>query len=1255
MRFNLHDLLGRPAFGRRERDGAAATLHDAMTAELRRLDLYRPGLARDAIRFVGTGEGSAVLDAIDACRRATPTHAAPFHRDHDAKVRAERATNLALIRGEITPGAPVARFMSARHAVGAVQPSYGAPQPSAGRGSLPCLFQAVSAGLEASRIDHAVPWNGIVPLSDLLKLVLAAGGSVRELFDFLLSMNETRWASPGGWHADDALPALAGAHPGAFADALRAVEARRREDALGLTERRGLHALPEVVDALVAMLSKPYVKSDRELATSSLARLDAGTLRELLEKRLASADIDTRHGLVQAAGRNGSPELIRLLRDRQAVEKAAKVKAAIQAVLETGNGGPAASTEAGAEADGYLAIDGRVVGPIPGLDLRAEVAPPPSGEDRVSFLSFVAGVNASRAEMLAKDKSADDATLRAQQPVADEEVEAVFALLTGAEPLPAGISRALAYALASRADFRDWYDGVLERLPFTAALRSLIGSGRAELGMLTGRHHPYGDADRWAVGKLRGWVEQGRCGLREVAEAHRVMLDADATDTGRHLRQELSRPFGYGERPATCRSPLAELSRDAVWPWLAANLHVFDEALGLQPASTPMQIGRAVAMLELLPAVPQRYLARLMEIAATERGPLRRRILALLRPAGDLSERLEAMLGDARQQVRISAASWLADIRAPGAEAALRRRLAKEKSDPVRAALIQALQRLSADLSALIGPATLIAEAEKAAAKAAPEPPGWLAGSGLPSFRFRDGATLPDIVLRHWLALAIRLKDPGAAGQFGVYLDQLDPADAQRLSSWILDAWIDHDTRTATLEDANAYALANYAQHWRWQFGTQTPELRDEVVADLRREKLGAVLDSGSDTKGVLALACRADPAGAANRVRSFLKKHGRRSNQAMALLDVLAGIGAPAALQVVIAASARLRQKSTQAHATLIAERYAEDRGWTLDELADRTVPAAGFDDDGVLDLPCGENAKPYTARLDAALAIHLFNPDGKTVKALPAGDDETTRDSQKALSAARKELKQITELQAGRLFEAMCAERSWPVADWRAAFHEHPVMRRVVERLVWQGFDEEDRALELFRPTQEGDFTDAGDERVDIDAFARLRLAHGALVDARTGRAWIAHLKDYEVSPFLSQFDVLRSPFAPELAPELADAEAIVDRQGWVADSLTYRGVAEKRGYQRVMGDGGGCNEYAKTFPAHGVTATIHHTGSYAVDENNRVALKTLTFGRGRANGAVKLVEVPPVLRAECWADYHALAAKGAFDPEWAKVSPW
>jgi len=51
-------------------------------------------------------------------------------------------------------------------------------------------------------------------------------------------------------------------------------------------------------------------------------------------------------------------------------------------------------------------------------------------------------------------------------------------------------------------------------------------------------------------------------------------------------------------------------------------------------------------------------------------------------------------------------------------------------------------------------------------------------------------------------------------------------------------------------------------------------------------------------------------------------------------------------------------------------------------------------------------------------------------------------------------------------------------------------------------------------------------------------------------------------------------------------------------------------------------------------------------------------LRFARdrdGKPAGDVPPAKVPPVLLAECWHDYHAAAAKGAFDPDWERRSPW
>lgn len=628
----------------------------------------------------------------------------------------------------------------------------------------------------------------------------------------------------------------------------------------------------------------------------------------------------------------------------------------------------------------------------------------------------------------------------------------------------------------------------------------------------------------------------------------------------------------------------------------------------------------------------------------------------MLAAAPDVGGRLIALLDDSRQAVRAGAAEWLADRRDDGAVAALKARLKKEKSEVAQASILSALRKLGEDISGFVGPKALIAEAEKGLKSAKLDKLAWLGLDATPRIQFRNGTAVPPEVLKWWIALAVKLKQPGENGLFSIYLDQLRPEDAKAFSTWVLDTWVSYDTAVPSDEEANAYAKANAQARYQGTVRWIKDYTEERAFADLRREFKSNYLHSGAETKGLLALATRAPSALAADRVRAYLKNHGSRTSQASSLLEMLAGMRDPVGLQVVIAAATRLKQKGVQKFAGELITRVAEANGWTLDELADRTIPTAGFDDDGVLALACGEDGKVYEGRLNAKLEIVLRNPAGKEVAGLPSGADEATTASKKQLSTSKKELKQVIAMQTARLYEALCAERTWSVDDWRRFFHDHPVMRKLVERAVWTGLDVEGNSIGSFRPTAEGDCSDQADNPVDIGTFASVRLAHGALMSTEHAKAWDLHLKDYEVQPLFAQF----GRTLMRIAPEQAKQTEITDRKGWLTDAFIIRGAAGKLGYERGPPlDGGFFNEYRKPFGSAGLDAVIEFTGNSLPEENVPAAIVSLKFerhmGPGRAGSAMRLGDVPPVLLSECWNDYHAFAAKGAFDKGWEKKSPW
>ncbi len=415
-------------------------------------------------------------------------------------------------------------------------------------------------------------------------------------------------------------------------------------------------------------------------------------------------------------------------------------------------------------------------------------------------------------------------------------------------------------------------------------------------------------------------------------------------------------------------------------------------------------------------------------------------------------------------------------------------------------------------------------------------------------------------------------------------------------------------------------------------------------------------LNTGAATKGLLALCKRAPAAIAADRVRNYLKNHGSRTSQASALLELLAAIGDPVTLQVVISAATRLKQKGVQKFAGTLVEKVAEAKHWTMDELGDRTIPSAGLDEDGVLHLPCGHEEKVYAATIGESLTLEIRNPDGKVIKSLPSGQDDATKDSKKQLSASRRELKQVVAMQSARLYEALCSERQWSVDDWKRDISEHPVMRKLIERAVWLGLGDDGAISSIFRPTAEGDYTDADDQDVDVDAFASVRLAHGALVETSVAKEWEEHLKDYEVKPLFAQFG--RTLLS--IDEKQALLTTIEDRKGWVSDTFAIRGAASKLGYERGEAmDAGYFNEYVKGFQSAGLLAVIEFSGNCLPEENVPAAMISLSFERytagRRTGGSVKLSDVPPVLLSECWNDYKLMAAKAAFDENWEQKMPW
>lgn len=700
-----------------------------------------------------------------------------------------------------------------------------------------------------------------------------------------------------------------------------------------------------------------------------------------------------------------------------------------------------------------------------------------------------------------------------------------------------------------------------------------------------------------------------------------------------------------------------------VWPYLCGHFGLLDEAMGLVPAKrlqTAMPRS-GMDLLQTFPKLPARYFVTVLGHAIGALKQLSAPARALLLTVDGIESRLLPHLDDGKQEVRVGVATMLGQIGGASAIEKLRQALAKEKSELARAAMLGALDRLGFDISTYLSSESLVKEAMAGLKAQKVKGIDWFPFAALPALEWAGGGAVPAEVPRWWILLAVKLAQPGGNTLFSLWLDQLAPASAEALGRFVLAGWLGHDTVHPSETEANDYAQAKAQEslEWHQDFGKRYNNEQyaaytyEKAFAELRRSKLSVYLNNAYAERGMLGLAVRADGAQAVALVRAYMRDSYTRTSQVRALTEYLGGHASTSTLQFLLSIARRHRTKQVQILAGELVERIADERGWTADELADRTVPTAGLDERGVLELPIGD--REYELKLEADDSLALYNPAGKVVQSLPQikeGPDKEAADEAKAAVAnAKKELKQVFEFQAKRLYEALCVGRRWPVADWRRYLLEHPLVGRLAQRVIWLGLDAEGKVVTAFRPMSDLSLTDAADNEVDLDGVETVQLAHRSLLSAEAAAAWAQHLDDYKVAPLFEQLE------RPLLAAPTGTA--LEDRSGHVIEAFKLRTAANKLGYERAPAeDGGWFTEYLKPFASIGITAVIEFTGSPLPEENREVALVEAKFrqvsakrraGYGRE---MLLADVPPVLLSEVWNDVHQIAAAGSgFAADWQK----
>jgi hypothetical protein len=992
-----------------------------------------------------------------------------------------------------------------------------------------------------------------------------------------------------------------------------------------------------------------------------LARVLAPQLRPRLEAELADASADTRLGAAQLLGTlfPGDEAVKELFTQRAEAEKSGKVKEVLtryllgQVAPEEAEEGAAATPADSGEVLGqdvhaaWKAIQPAPLPPAPDLKL------PDSTREQVE--DILRACDKIGAELKAAQKGLHQ-LYHNYKPLLPE-AGALFEALQGTGPVKDILKGT--YIAGHQELFR------FAALP-EINLYHLVRWIAAFRG---------GRQDRWLINNADAYFRaftpvHGKIDLRELARALKAaQLDPNMIGEAFLIQSRYNQLSLFQGRG------------DHHWPYFAENLRTLGVALGLEMPPRKDQYWQWMAderrrsayrVLASMPALPPAFIPLLWEMALA--GPKKERVLAqrALDSLPGKTAQIVVSLASGKQENRASAALWLGETGAVEAVPHLTALLAKEKQDIVKGAVFVALEKLGVPLEEFLDRAKLETESRKAVAKGLPKDAQWLPLDTLPAVRWADsGERVAPAVIQNFIGQAVKLKLAEPPVLIRRYCEFMNRADLAALGKYLFQAWLAQDTlprhdsaaagELARKETDQYKALA--AKNPQWY-----PNWDEQVHYKLAYNRyLNECLGSAIDAKGLLGLcACMCTGEVAAMAYAYIKKWYGQRAAQCRALLVMLAHVPDRSAIQVLLTVGNRFRTKSIQEEARLQAQLLAEREGWTMDELADRTIPTAGFDEERRQELDFGP--RQFTARLTEDLSIEVETSAGKSLKALPdpaQGDDaELAKSAKKALSDAKKELKQVLALQKDRLYEAMCTQRTWKFEDWDAYLNRHPIVGSYAERLVWRvvAGAEEVSAL-TFRPLADRSLTDHEDNPVEVPGDALIALAHGSLVSLETAAAWLAHFKDYDVSPLIPQFG--RDTY--KLPEKLREERDIKDFVGYMMEAFPLRTQATKLGYTRGTGeDGGYFSVYRKDFAGTRVRAVISFTGNSLPEENIRCALQGLFFESMGEPGTevsmywnampIPLKDVPPVLLSECYNDIRQVAAAGpGFDKDWRKKAEY
>lgn len=384
---------------------------------------------------------------------------------------------------------------------------------------------------------------------------------------------------------------------------------------------------------------------------------------------------------------------------------------------------------------------------------------------------------------------------------------------------------------------------------------------------------------------------------------------------------------------------------------------------------------------------------------------------------------------------------------------------------------------------------------------------------------------------------------------------------------------------------------------------------------------------------------------------RAIREEQVKVANAALHALGELADDPAIASLS---ALAARVKDRRFSKGIARALETAAARRGLTPGELRESVVPTLGLGPAATAEHRVGSVLARISLRPPAGVTTTWIDSDGRETTSAPTAVIETDAAGVKQVKADVAEIRKELGVQRLRLEGLLADDRTWPYAEWRQHYLEHPLVQVLARSLVWRFGDTPaiplapDRFLRV-------------DGTIAVSAPAgEVRLWHP--IDAPTDEVarWRILIRERELTqPFKQAF---REVYL--VAPAEEETELYSNR--FAAHILRYPqayALAKQRGWSVVAlgpydNDGG---RQWRDFPEQGIRAEfwlehaepdVHGHSTLA----ELAATDQVRFHRIGERDPMRLVEVPPLVFSEAMRDVDLFVGvtSVAADPEWLDRGP-